>query len=117
MARASGSGLVVDKAAIVTQDVVLEVCRIFDIDPYKAISEGTLVAAARPESADGVLSALSEAGIPASVVGELRPSDAGVSVIDESGEHALEHPEVDPFWVRFEEYLARQAQRTAERDV
>ena len=40
MARAAGKGLVVDKREIVTQEIVLEVCEIFDIDPYKAISEG-----------------------------------------------------------------------------
>jgi hydrogenase expression/formation protein HypE len=49
MARASGKGLVVEKSEIVTQDIVLKTCEVFDIDPYKAISEGTLVAAAKPD--------------------------------------------------------------------
>ncbi len=115
VARAAGLGLIVEKGAIVTQDVVLEVCEIFDMDPYKSISEGTLIAAVRPESTGDVLDALSEAGIPASVVGELRPPDAGVSVVDESGERPLEHPEIDPFWVRFEEYLGKQSQRAKAR--
>jgi len=32
-------------------------------------------------------------------------------VIDDAGERTLEHPRVDPFWFRFEEYLGRQAER------
>jgi hydrogenase expression/formation protein HypE len=108
MARASGKGLVVHKERIVTQDVVLKTCEVFDIDPYKSISEGTLVAAVKAEQADDVLAALAERSIPASAVGELLPKDEGVVVIDEEGEHQLEHPEIDPFWGRFEEYLGRQ---------
>jgi hydrogenase maturation factor len=111
MARASGSGLLVDRRRIVTQSVVLRVCEVFDIDPYAAISEGTLVAAVRPEGADRVVAALAESGIPASVVGELLPLERGVRVVDDDGERALEHPRVDPFWLRFEEYLGRQAER------
>jgi len=113
MGRAAGKGLVVDKRKIVTQDVVLEVCEIFDIDPYKAISEGTLVAAVRPAAVDDVLAALHAEEIPASVVGELTSAGDAVEVIDDRGRHPLEHPEVDPFWIRFEEYLAKQAERNA----
>lgn len=109
MARACGKGLVVEKCSIVTQDVVLRTCEVFDIDPYKAISEGTLVAAVRPDRAEEVLAALEEKGIPASVVGELTPPDGGVVVIDEKGRHPLVHPEIDPFWGKFEEYLSKQA--------
>jgi hydrogenase maturation factor len=109
MARASGKGLVVDKELIVTQDAVMKTCEVFDIDPYKAISEGTLVAAVKAERTDEVLAALEAKSIPASVVGELLPPERGVVVIDEQGEHPLEHPEIDPFWGKFEEYLGLQA--------
>ncbi len=112
MARAAGNGLIVDKSAIVTQDIVLRVCEVFDIDPYEAISEGTLVAAVSPDRVDAVLAALADAGILASAVGELRPISEGITVIDEGGRRPLEHPGVDPFWVRFEEYLGKQAKRS-----
>lgn len=115
IARASGSGLVVDKRKIVVQDVVLKVCEVFDIDPFAAISEGTLVAAMKPESADRALSAFGDHGIPASVVGELLPAEKGMRVIDDTGERRLEHPLVDPFWIRFEEYLAKQSAAKGQR--
>lgn len=108
MARACGAGLIVDVRKIVTQDVVLKTCEVFDIDPYAAISEGTLVAAMRPESAERAVLALGDHGIPASVVGELRPVEHGVRVMDDRGERPLEHPRTDPFWIRFEEYLVKQ---------
>jgi hydrogenase maturation factor len=113
MARASGKGLVVEKSRIVTQEIVLKTCGVFDIDPYKAISEGTLVAAVRPGSADAVLGALAAADIPASVVGELTEPGSEVVIIDEDGRHPLVHPEIDPFWGKFEEYLGKQAARRA----
>ncbi|MFH1502208.1 MAG: AIR synthase family protein [Candidatus Eisenbacteria bacterium] len=113
MARAAGAGLRVYKERIVTQEPVLRTCALFDIDPYKAISEGTLLAAVAPESVDGVLGALAEAGIPASAAGELTPAGTGITVVDEDGERALEHPRIDPFWMRFEEYLVKQSARNA----
>ncbi len=113
LANAGGSGLVVDKRKIVTQDIVMKTCEVFDIDPYKSISEGTLVAAVRPSAVEKILAALEAEGIPASEVGELLPGSEGVQVIDGDGRHPLEHPRVDPFWIRFEEYLEKQAARAA----
>jgi hydrogenase expression/formation protein HypE len=111
MARASGRGMTVDKSRIVTQDIVLEVCDVFGIDPYCSISEGTLVASVRPEKSKQILAALAARGIPASVVGELTSSGSEVIVEDEHGRHTLDHPEVDPFWGTFEEYLEKQRKR------
>jgi hydrogenase maturation factor len=108
MARASGRGLAVDKSRIVTQEIVLRTCEVFGIDPYSSISEGTLVASVRPDSVDAVIAALDSKSIPASVVGELGPKGSQVLVRDEQGEHPLVHPEVDPFWGTFEEYLQKQ---------
>jgi hydrogenase maturation factor len=112
MARASGRGLRVDKERIVTQTIVMETCSVFDIDPYSAISEGTLVASVRPDGAEDVLAALASEGIPASAVGVLGAEGADIVVTDEKGEHPLEHPEVDPFWGTFEEYLKKQSLRS-----
>jgi len=111
VARAAGTGLLVHKDRIVTQEIVLKVCDVFGIDPYKSISEGTLVACVRPESVDAVLASLAAEGIPAAPVGRLTPAGSGVVVVEEGGERRLEHPKVDPFWVRFEEFLERQASR------
>ncbi len=116
MARANGFGIRVRKDDIIVQDVVGKTCACFDIDPYKAISEGTLIAVVSPDGAEGVVRALAEEGIPASVVGEVIPPDQGIKVVDELGERNLEHPKVDPFWIKFEEFLRKQGERGSRRD-
>jgi hydrogenase maturation factor len=111
MARAAGAGLRVERDRIVTQEAVMRTCELFDLDPYSSISEGTLLATVSPDSVDAVLEALAGAGIPASAVGEMTPEGSGITVVEGSTARPLEHPKVDPFWVRFEEYLVKQASR------
>jgi hydrogenase maturation factor len=108
MARAARFGIRVRKDDIPVQEVVRKTCECFEIDPYKAISEGTLIAVTTAEGADTVVTALAEEGIPASIVGEVIPPDEGIRVLDKHGERDLEHPKVDPFWIKFEEFLKKQ---------
>ncbi|RBI61158.1 hydrogenase expression protein [halophilic archaeon] len=103
LARAAGVRLDVDRDAIPVQPGVREACEFFDVDPWSAISEGTLLATVAPEDAADVLAALSDAGIPAADVGEVGEGE-GVYV---DGDR-VEHPEEDPFWGTFEEYMGRQ---------
>ncbi len=72
MAAASGVRLDVSHDDVPILPGVLETCEFFDIDPWASISEGTLLLAVAPEDADGVRSALSDAGIPVGDIGEVR---------------------------------------------
>ena len=94
---------------IVVQDVVKKTCECFDIDPFKAISEGTLLATVKEDRAEDVVKALEGRGIPASVAGEVVQESEGIHVYEEGKRRKLEHPKVDPFWTKFEEYLRKQA--------
>jgi len=107
MAAHSKVGLNIYKDDIIMQDAVKKTCKCFDIDPYRAISEGTLLATARKGRARAVVSALKREGIPASIVGQAVPAREGIRIIDGSTEYKLEHPRVDPFWGKFEEYLKK----------
>jgi hydrogenase maturation factor len=49
MAQAGGFGVRVVKETIPTMDGVREICDLYGIDPYKSISEGTLLIAAAPD--------------------------------------------------------------------
>ncbi len=100
VARASGVGMVIDEDKIICQPVVRRICETFGIDPYRSISEGTLILTCRPHKAHEILARLSDKGIPASEVGEVVPGDE-VRVSVDGRERALEHPEVDPFWGAF----------------
>jgi hydrogenase maturation factor len=111
MAEAGNYGLKIYPEKIIVQDVVAKVCQVFDIDPFKAISEGTLIAVVAPGKADEALKTLAAEGIPASVVGEVTPREEGTWLLYDGRREPLEHPGVDPFWIRFEEYLAKQQER------
>lgn len=107
MASHSGVGMEIDKDRIILPDVVKKTCECFDIDPYIAISEGTLLATAKKKRAKEVVGALEDNGIPASIVGEAVPKKNGIHVIERGNRRRLEHPKLDPFWIRFEEYLKK----------
>ncbi|MBN1919428.1 MAG: AIR synthase family protein [Verrucomicrobia bacterium] len=108
IASRSKVGMDIHVDRIVVQDAVRKTCECFGIDPYVAISEGTLLATARPERADAVVVALEAEGIPASVVGEVVPESEGIHTIEDGKKKRLDHPRIDPFWGKFEEYLSKQ---------
>jgi len=105
IASHSRVGMRIFKDEIIVQDEVRKTCECFDIDPFIAISEGTLLATVRPDKAEDVVSALGDEGIPATVAGEVTPESEGMFVCEKGGTTKLEYPKVDPFWIRFEEYL------------
>jgi hydrogenase maturation factor len=101
LAQAAGLGARIEKDKIVVEDCVLEICQFFGIDPYAAISEGTLIASCRPNKADEVVNVLAKKGIRSSVVGELTDARRGMVLVEGRKERALLHPIVDPFWRAF----------------
>ncbi len=104
IAQHSRVGMHIDLNKIILQEEVRLTCECFGIDPYKAISEGTLLATAERKKAGFIVAALEQAGIPASIVGEVTPASAGIRILDGNKNYALEHPKVDPFWGKFAEY-------------
>jgi hydrogenase maturation factor len=109
MASHSGVGMNIRLDDIVLQHAVKGTCDCFGIDPYIAISEGTLLATAKKEKAERIVEALKREDIPASVVGEVVPKKDGIHILRKGRKEALSHPRLDPFWVKFEEYLKKQA--------
>jgi hydrogenase expression/formation protein HypE len=101
VAAASNAGMRVELEAIPIRPEVQAVCAQVGMDPYTSISEGTLIATARPEHADGFLDALLGEGIVAAVVGEVTPPERGMVLMVKGEERPLEHPGLDPFWGAF----------------
>jgi len=101
IAQAAGLGVRIEKEKIVIEDCVTEICNLFKIDPYKSISEGTLIIACREHKAEKVVEVLKEKGIKSSIVGELTDPQYGMILIEDKKEKRLEHPKVDPFWKAF----------------
>jgi len=107
MAMHSDVGMNIYLEKIILQDEVKKTCECFDIDPYKAISEGTLLATVSKKKAKDVVKALNDESIPASIAGEVTQKNQGVYVIEKDRKYKLEHPKIDPFWGKFEEYLKK----------
>ena len=107
IAMHSQVGMCIDKNKIILPEEVRLVCECFDLDPFKSISEGTLLATANPRKAKDIVLALEKSGIPASIVGEVTAKSKGMQVIEGNRSYQLEHPRVDPFWGKFEEYLKK----------
>jgi hydrogenase expression/formation protein HypE len=107
IAQAAGLGARIDKEDIVVEDHIFEICELFDIDPYKSISEGTLIVTCRQHKADNVVEILKQKGIRASAVGELLAQEHGILLREAGKEKPLEHPRVDPFWHAFYKALQK----------
>ena len=107
VAQASGLGARINKDRVVVADGVPEICRLFSIDPYASISEGSLIITCRPHKAKAVVAALKAKGIPSSVAGELTEAERGMVLIEDGREKPLVHPIVDPFWRAFYDAAAK----------
>lgn len=107
IAQAAGVGVRIEKEKIVVEEYVNDICGLFKIDPYKSISEGTLIITCRPDKAEKVVDVLTKHNIKSSIVGELIDAKSGMLLLEDGREKKLEHPKVDPFWKAFYDALQR----------
>ena len=101
VASAAGVGMRIALDAVPLRPEVRAVCEHVGMDPYTAISEGTLIATVVPARADAFVAALAEEGIEAAVVGEVTEAAGGSVLVTPEGERPLLHPGLDPFWGAF----------------
>jgi hydrogenase maturation factor len=77
-------------------------CDAFGIDPYWALSEGTLIATVRPERLGDALESLAGAGIAAAAVGEVVGAGGKVWLTNADGSvEKLSEPQPDPYWAAY----------------
>jgi hydrogenase maturation factor len=107
VARASRVGMRIRRDQIPMPEEVEKVCKLFEIDPFTAISEGTLVMTCRRHRTAEVLARLAAKGIAAAVIGETLPETEGITLVEAGRARSLEHPRVDPFWAAFGAALGR----------
>lgn len=103
LASASRLGLDVDLGKVEISSETREVCGAFGIDPYKSLSEGSLIISCPPSKARNVVSSLISAGIDAKIVGELTDKKSGIVMLKEDGRSTvpIEYPIVDPYWAAY----------------
>ena len=106
VARASRVGMRIERERIMVPEEVAKVCRLFAIDPFTSISEGTLVLTCKKHRTAEILARLAAKGIAAATIGETLPEAEGITLVEGGRSRALEHPRVDPFWAAFGKAMA-----------
>lgn len=100
MGSASGVGLEVNLMDIPVRQETIEVCEFFGINPYELISSGSMLMAT--SDGTGMVAALAEAGIEASIIGKCNDSNDRVIVNGEE-KRFLEPPKADALYDILEE--------------
>jgi len=57
------------------------ICSMLALDPLRLIASGALLIAVAPDKADSVLAAIEAANVPVVVIGEVRPSTEGITIV------------------------------------
>ena len=82
MAHASAVRLRIDRGSVLWFEPGLAVCRELGADPWATLASGTLLAAFPPETAEAAVSAFTDHGHPAAVIGA---AESGSGVCDTEG--------------------------------
>ena len=102
MAQASGIGVDVDFTSVHLDPAVVDVSKVFGMDPLDAISEGTLLIAVDPDAASDVIARLEKEDIFAKDIGHF--TKRGQACRDRG--KPFQPADRDPFWVAFSRAFA-----------
>lgn len=73
VAEASGKGAIIYKDKIPVDNITAEICRLYEINPLKLISSGSMIITCK--DAENLVKILSENGIQATVIGAITPGN------------------------------------------
>ena len=96
MGKASGCGMDIDIKKIPIKQETIEICEFYDINPYELISSGSMLMAVA--DGNGLVKALTDAGINAAVIG--KATEGNDRVLHYDGEtRFLEPPKSDALYL------------------
>ena len=78
------------------------ICSALALDPLKLIASGALLIAVAADRADSVLTAIEATGVPVVVIGEVRPSSEGITMVTNGAVEPLTSPVRDEIARAFE---------------
>lgn len=81
LAVASNLGIEIDLDAIPIDDLAVDLCAEYDLDPLGTIASGALLATTAPENANPLLALWQEMGWPGRVIGRMLPTSAGIRAV------------------------------------
>jgi len=98
----SGLGLSVIREQISVFPETDAICAALALDPLKLIASGALLIAVAPDGTDAVLKAIRATGVPVAAIGEVRPSDDGLTIVTRGSAEPLAPPDRDEIARAFE---------------
>ncbi len=81
MCQISGTGAELWEEKIPMEPETAKICRLFDIDPLRLISSGSMVIIVPKGKQEEMEQAMADAGVPAAVIGVIREAEEGVRMI------------------------------------
>ena len=100
MAQASGIGLEIDLKKIPVRQETIEICEYFDVNPYKLLSGGAILMAAK--DGNRVVRMMEQAGKKATIIGKATEGNDRVLLYDDE-RRFLETPQTDELLSVFSE--------------
>jgi hydrogenase expression/formation protein HypE len=97
LAEASGCGAKIYRDRISIKDETIKICELFEIDPLKLISSGSMLIACANENAETLVSSLYEARIFANIIGVIT-EDKRKIIVDTGVEKEIKPPESDEIY-------------------
>ncbi|MBT4074523.1 MAG: hydrogenase expression protein [Chloroflexi bacterium] len=90
VSAASNTGMLINRDNVPILPEAAELCDALSVDPWGLIASGALLITAAPDSAAGVIDAVTGTGSPAVDIGEVRPAEDGLKLV--SGGQELPFP-------------------------
>ena len=94
---ASGNGVTIKYNGIIIDNDIAAICSLFNINPMRSISEGTLLLTVKPEYANEFAEMLRKNGVNASIIGEVTEKARGMKLV-QNGKESEINPEEDQLW-------------------
>ncbi len=94
---ASGNGVMIKYNGIIIDNDIAAICSLFNINPMRSISEGTLLLTVKPEYANEFTEMLRKNGVNASIIGEVTEKARGMKLV-QNGKESEINPEEDQLW-------------------
>jgi hydrogenase expression/formation protein HypE len=95
----AGVGASVDAWALPFDDLTMQVCIYYDVNPMRLISSGSMLVIAHSDDGRRIISALGEAGIEASKIGEVTSPEDGLLLYQKDGSiEVIEPPGADEIY-------------------
>ncbi len=107
VARASKTGVILELDKIDVPEAVEAVCKLYGMELFSSISEGTLIITVKPEGVSQVMKAFRKKRIAAFIGGEMLPEKKGRWLLSKGKKSPLVHPQIDPFWGAFQRAVSR----------